>query len=188
MAFYTVDEKTRMLQYVKDCVRAGFSERQAITYIEIKLGKPITTNRYYKLKTFLRSQAASDLWMNEQARFGFVTDYRDRIETVQKLLMDRLQDLVLAESGKRETRDTDYINELTRLASELNHELVTLQLGEPVIARIKADIDAANALRATGQQMLDQNGTYVVPTIKSSQKSRERDIREEQPILPETEF
>jgi len=191
---YTPADNIRLIQLVKDAKRADLPIQAALVYVRSKLGKHVSEAKYGRILKFVRSQEAADVWMSEQARFGFVTDFRERKDTAERLLENTQRDLLLEETKNKEERDIDTIMELRKLVMQLNDNVHTYQLGSFVIARIKADVDAAKKVLSGSASphainMVKKSGedTYVIPTNNTSQGSQQGDIRQESEFT-ETEF
>lgn len=150
MGYSTREAAEELRKVVSETMLYGFQTSDALRYIEIKLGRTVTHDHYVKVKRFIESEASVALWLNNQARAGFLYSQRRNIEMVQHQQRELLND-ILKESlkptaydakdaaGKKVPRRNEWLllNQRKALADLVRLEFeMTLEL--PLLAKLKA--------------------------------------------------
>lgn len=139
MPHFTKHDKYAIKTLVTDCILFNFSEQEALVYIRARLGgKNISPAHYYRVKKWLNSGDSADMWLNQQGKVGFAVNYRDRVEEVLRLQHNVMHELAMENFKAREDRDMKLVIDLTKTAADLNMQLVQLQMGIPIVMKIKS--------------------------------------------------
>ena len=143
-----------------DCKIWNLSERESLTYFE-QMGHPISRMKYYRILKFLESSRSIHVWMDQQAKTGFIINHREHFEEIERIKEPIMRMFIL------QTNLPDYVSDPTdnnpnlkqrrrilnpqkkpylilRLAERLeslNRRAAEINLGNPVVANIKTKID-----------------------------------------------
>lgn len=128
---------------VIECETYRLGEKESKEHIKTKTDGEcvISSKRYNRIKKRIRSDAECQNWLNYQARIGFVIEHKKRIdemETVQRVSMR----LLLNETTKDESKQNKHL--ILKILSQIesaNKRLAELNLGSPVIAEIKNQVN-----------------------------------------------
>ena len=132
-------------------------------YMEKFLKRDISRRTYFRYLHELDSDPELHLWIEEQAKIGFVKNQRDMIEEVIRmkgLIMEQLQQEISKEDTIEQTishkdgsestflapnpaKNKNYITGLINQLGFYNKRLGELNLGNPIVATIKYMIDHA---------------------------------------------
>jgi len=126
-----------------ECETYRLSEKESMEYIERKTGGEciISSRHYHRIKKRIRSEAECQDWLNHQARFGFVIEHKKRIDEME-IVQRELMRLLLSETTKDESaQNKDLILKTLSQIESANKRLAELNLGSPVIAEIKNQIE-----------------------------------------------
>jgi hypothetical protein len=139
----TRQKKEETLRAVAEALVYGFSEKQALVFIEARLGRPISGSHYRTCKHWITSEEANNVWLNRHARSGFVYNLRRRIDLIEMQCSEIMRD-ILAERSKQADgkgkggpnmwlimRYKDSLAEYIRLAHELD-------AASPIAAKLMA--------------------------------------------------
>lgn len=130
-----------------ECETYRLSEKESMEYIKKKTGgECITSSRHYhRIKKRIRSEDECQDWLNHQARFGFVIEHKKRIDEME-IVQRELMRLLLSETTKDESaQNKDLILKTLSQIESANKRLAELNLGSPVIAEIKNQMERDNA-------------------------------------------
>jgi hypothetical protein len=72
----------------------GFKPAEALKYISIKLGRDIHPGHYRRVRRFLISENSVNLWLNHQARVGFIMSQRRNIDQIRHQQRELLNDIL----------------------------------------------------------------------------------------------
>src|ERR687888_2393819 len=142
MSKYTKHQKYQLLEAVRDCVTYSLTEREALAYIKNRTGgEELSTRHYYRIKNFVQSEPSTQLWLSQFTKLGFVTEHRKHIDEVNKARSD-MWHMILEEQVKpAEQQDKLLIAKLYSQIQENIKLASALNLGTPVVAKIKAMVD-----------------------------------------------
>ena len=150
MGSSTKEQAEELRRAVSDTMLYGFRPDDAIRYIEVKTGRTVTRDHYMKVRRFIESEASVALWLNGQARVGFIYSQRRNLEIIQKQQQELLNDILkeslkptttqFAQDGKTKLpRRNDWLllNQRKALAEMVRLEFdMTMEL--PLLAKLKA--------------------------------------------------
>src|SRR5690606_264728 len=119
-------------------------DHEAIFIIKKQFDVEITKQKFRSLKAEVMSNVEAQAWLNSYAKIGFVSDHIKDVERV-KMMSDKLVSSYLNEMQKdEEERDYQKISLIVKDLIALTKLALVLRAGTPILARIKAMIDAAN--------------------------------------------
>ena len=148
MGSFTNKENETLTALVADCVNYGFTEKEALSYIKVRLGgKEISADAYYRRKKHVDSGDYANEWLGYFSRVGFVVKHKQIIEVVETLQQDSLKDYLIEQSKPFELRNKNEISKLRYEIRENAKLLQELSLGTPIIAQIKAKINNVEVLQ-----------------------------------------
>lgn len=125
-----------------ECETYRLSEKKSMEYIKKKTdGECIISSRHYhRIKKRIKSKDECQNWLNNQARFGFVSEHKKRIDEME-IVQSELMKLLLSETTKDESeQNKDLILKILSQIESANKRLAELNLGSPVIAEIKNQV------------------------------------------------
>ncbi|PIN82301.1 MAG: hypothetical protein COV65_07145 [Nitrosopumilales archaeon CG11_big_fil_rev_8_21_14_0_20_33_24] len=135
-------DKQLLYNLVMECETYRLSEKESMDYIRKKTdGECIISRRHYsRIKRRINSEDECKNWLNNQARFGFVSEHKKRIDEMEMVLR-KLMKLLLSETAKDESKqDRHLILKTLSQIESANKRLSELSLGSPVIAEIKNQV------------------------------------------------
>jgi hypothetical protein len=137
-----VINQTLMKQLIQETEIVGMSEKEALKYIEAKLGKPISGQTLYRYKQAIRSDPDRNGWLSYYARAGFIDHYRDLLAQMQLVQRDLMRSWIEENAKPDKTmKDKLLIQQLAKNLRENITVLSQLGLGAPIIASMKAIVD-----------------------------------------------
>jgi mevalonate kinase len=137
-------------QLIQETELVGMSEKEALEYIEVKLGKSISSQSYYRLKKQVRSDPIRHAWLTYYAKTGFVDHYRDRLSEMQMIQKDLLKMWVTEISKADNEQDKYLMLQIARSIRENNVVLSQLGVSLPIISSMKNIMDKSTQMRAVG--------------------------------------
>ena len=149
MGNFTLKENKILDALVADSVNYGFSEKEALSYIEIRLGREISAETYYRRKKKIDSGDHAKEWLNYFTKIGFVVKHQEIIKTIEMIQKDTIRDYLMENSKSLETRNKNEISKLRYEIRENSKLMQELSLGTPIIAQIKAKIENAELLQTS---------------------------------------
>jgi hypothetical protein len=141
-----VDEftRTRIKDFISYFCATNIPDNEAMFLIQKQFGVKLATPSYHALKREVMSNVEVQVWLNSYAKIGFVAAHIQDIERT-KMMCDKIVAAYLTEMAKEhEERDYKLLSQLTRDYEKLTKLAIILRAGAPVLARIKAMIDASN--------------------------------------------
>jgi hypothetical protein len=142
---FKANENEILTALVSDCVNYGFTEREALSYIKVRLGgKEISAETYYRRKKQVDSGEYAQTWLNYFTKVGFVVKHKEIIDVVEMVQKDTIRDYLIEQSKPSELKNK---NEIANYRYEIRENAKLLQelsLGTPIIAQIKAKINNIN--------------------------------------------
>jgi hypothetical protein len=171
-----IDNETLLKQLIQETEIVGMSEKEALEYIQAKLGRTISDNTLYRYKQQIRSDPERNAWLSYYARAGFVDHYRDLLAEMQLVQRDLMKSWMEENARSNKTvKDKYLIQQLARNIRENVTVLSQLGLGAPIIASMKTIIDQASTGQTQAQQPTIElkEGTdyqYEYPNMKQESK------------------
>jgi hypothetical protein len=136
--------QTRIKDFISYFCATNIPDNEALFLIQKQFGKKLSTTTYHNLKNEVMSNVEVQVWVNSYAKIGFVAAHIGDIERT-KMMADRIVAAFMTEMAKEhEERNYQMISQLTRDYEKLTKLAVVLRAGAPILARIKAMIDASN--------------------------------------------
>jgi hypothetical protein len=138
----TKRDKESLKQLVLDCSIYKLDEKEALDYINSRIGKHISGRTYRRYKKNIDNGNVAEQWINDFTRIGFVLLHKEQMDIMEKIQNDSLKQLSIETQEK--VRDEDKILKLKRSIRESARLLIELNLDTPIITRIKASVDSTN--------------------------------------------
>src|ERR687897_616426 len=138
---FTKEQKHMLIQCIIDCDLFGLSDNEGMEYVAKKTGRAISLTSYHRYKKLALNDNASNAWIDNFARFGFVDHYRKRINEMETLQKNIYRLLNLELSKNPEEQNKKYIIALSSEIRQNNIHLCHLGIGMPVISKMKEKID-----------------------------------------------
>lgn len=136
--------QTRIKDFISYFCATNIPDNEAIFLIQKQFDVKLSRPSYYKMKNEVMSNVEVQTWLNSYAKIGFVAAHIQDIERT-KMMTDRIVSAFLTEISKdHEERNYPMISQLTRDYEKLAKLSIVLRAGAPILARIKAMIDASN--------------------------------------------
>jgi hypothetical protein len=133
---------------VSDCISFNLKPAEAMMYIEKGLGKPISMPSYSQYRTKLQSEATAESWLRRYTRIQYVIDHRQMIDDAEKVYHDSMNRFFI--ESLRTVRNERLIMAIKYDIREHGRYLNELRESTPIVASIKAQIDAANKILEGG--------------------------------------
>jgi hypothetical protein len=134
----------RIKDFISYFLATNIPDHEGIFIIKKQFGVDLAVTTYRNLKAEVMSQPEVTMWLNSFAKIGFVSEHIKDIERV-KMMGDRLEAKFLLEISKEEEEiDYDKLDKIIKNFMALTKLGVVLRAGAPVLARLKAQLDAAN--------------------------------------------
>ena len=70
----------------------NLNEKESLEYIKQRLGKEISGRTYRRYKTNLNNDETTQNWINQYAKVGFLTTYKEIIDVIEIIQKDTLRD------------------------------------------------------------------------------------------------
>lgn len=136
--------QTRIKDFVSYFCATNIPDNEALFLIQKQFNVKLPVHSYRNLKAEVMNNIEVQTWLNSYAKIGFVAAHIQDIERT-KMMTDKLVSAFLTEMAKEhEERNYQLLSQLTRDYGNLTKLSVVLRAGAPVLARIKAMIDASN--------------------------------------------
>ena len=74
----------------------GLKEAESLKYFEMRSGRSIKHAHYWRVRNYIESSEANDIWINHHAKVGFVFNLRKRIDIFERQIEETLQ-MILVE-------------------------------------------------------------------------------------------
>jgi hypothetical protein len=129
---------------VSDCITYGLKANEALKYIEIEFGQPISPRSYRDRKAKLMSENTSNLWLSYFTRIGFVQHHKEQIDNIKKVQDERLKQFFIELQKPIKERNDAKISRINHDIRENARLLSELGLGTPILASIKRKIEENN--------------------------------------------
>jgi hypothetical protein len=143
------ESDSRLLnKLVSDGITFGLTEKEALKYIEIEFGRPVSPKTWRRRKAYMMSEPSTQEWLNNFTRIGFVLHHRKQIDDIQKIQDDSLE-RYFRESIKEKPNE-QLILQLKEDIRQNSKLLSEYGLGTPIISKIKAklaELELQNAQR-----------------------------------------
>lgn len=135
---------TRIKDFCSMFLAHNVPDHEALFVIDKQFGIKLSKSTYSNMKKEIMSNTEVQAWLNSYARIGFVSAHIQDIERT-KMMTDKVVASYLMEMSKpHDERDYAMLSQLSRDYVALTKLAVVLRAGAPVLARIKAMIDASN--------------------------------------------
>lgn len=179
--------ETRIRDFVSYFCATNIPDNEALFLIEKQFGIKILKATYHKHKQAVLSNVEVQTWLNSYAKIGFVAAHIQDIERT-KMMSDKIVSAYQLEMAKEhEERNYQLTSSLVRDYEKLTKLNIVLRAGAPVLARIKAMIDASNIravendptmLKDEKQQILSKKGrkTFTVMTVPNTMTEDDTDL------------
>lgn len=136
--------QTRVKDFISYFCATNIPDNEALFLIQKQFGVKLPVHSYRNLKAEVMSNVEVQTWLNCYAKLGFVAAHIQDIERT-KMMCDRIVSAFMTELAKEhEERNYQLISQLTRDYEKLTKLSIVLRAGAPILARIKAMIDASN--------------------------------------------
>lgn len=135
-------EQNRLLDsLVLDCIAYNLSESLALKYIETKFGELISPPAYYARKKRIEEEGEviGNEWLNNQTKIGFILNHKRHMEDLERIRDWAIERFFYESNQKLEKLDKEFILKLNADIRETTRYLSELNIGNPVIAKMKAD-------------------------------------------------
>lgn len=145
-------QKLLLQELIVDCETYRLTESEAKEYVSRRTNgeTELSHNRYYRMKRYIHSDPEIQSWFDHHTRIGFVIEHRKRISEME-LVQKELLRLFEHETAKNEQdQDKTIILKLSAQIESTNKRLSELNLGNPVIAEIKKQVDIKYGENAAG--------------------------------------
>ena len=128
---------------VLDCETYRLSEEEAKEYVRKRTNGKIELShvQYYRIKRHIHSDPEIQNWFNHFTRIGFVIEHRKRIEEMELLQKTLLQEYYKELEKPKGKGDKVWLLKLSERIESQNKRLSELTLGNPIIAKIKKQVD-----------------------------------------------
>jgi len=130
--------KKVLLNLIEDCLTYRLTEKESIEYIKERY-QSITRNTLNNYKRHIESDETLNIYFNEHTRIGFVKEHVQRFKEmniVLKGLLELWDKLDMTIQADQQTRIR-----LAHAIISVNNRLENISLANPVISKIKAEID-----------------------------------------------
>ena len=124
--------------YVSDCITYRLTMKESMAYMVSRKHtcSPATFKRY---KRKIINEKGLQVWFNEHTQIGFVREHRLRMLEIDT--MYRKMARIYAKEIEKENPNIYNVTTLTKLLIMLNIRMSELNLGNPIISKIKLEID-----------------------------------------------
>ena len=164
MADRTDAESALLNKIVSDCITYGLKPNEAMRYIEIEFGQPISPRSYRDRKARLLSENSSNLWLSYFTRIGYVQHHKEQIETLKKVQQERIRQFFVEMQKPLKERNDGRISRINYDIRENARLLSELGMGTPIISAIKAKLEQAKRLQEEKQQQgMGQTNVSTLP-------------------------
>lgn len=140
----TKTENTFLNSLIQDCIVYNLKEQEALSYIETRFSRKISLDSYKHRKAKALSDSASQIWLNNFTRIGFVQHHKEQIETIEHIQQDSLRQFLIESLRNQTTRDEDRILKLKQDIRDNVKLMSELSLGTPIISAIRAKLEEKN--------------------------------------------
>lgn len=134
---------------VADCVYLELSERDALKYIEVRLGRKISKDAYYKRKKLVDTGEYARDWMNQFTKIGFIVSHQEQLSILQTLQKNTFRDYLDEYEKAPEKRNEAKVQQLAYQIRENVKLIEEVSLGTPVLAQLKAKLEHAESISTT---------------------------------------
>lgn len=141
---FTKREEQVLMPLVADCVNFGLSEKEALNYIKIRLGREIAKDAYYRRKKKVDAGKYATEWLNYFTRVGYLITHKQILDVIDMVQKDTIRDYLI--ENNRMQKDPELIHSLRNEIRENAKLMQEVSLGTPIIAQIKAKLENAQML------------------------------------------
>jgi len=136
---------------VSDCITFRLKEKEALEYIRLEFGEPISKRSYWDRRRRILSDNSQKSWMDWFSSVGFAQTHRRQTEDVENINNDSIHRLYQLTHqnilGKIERVDENLILKLKDDIRQNIKLLAELSEATPVILAIKKRIEGARTLQ-----------------------------------------
>ena len=132
-------------QLIDDCNIYSLNEKESLEYIKQRLGRPISGRTYRRYKQAINYDEITQTWINQYAKVGFLTTYKEIFDVIEIIQKDTLRDYLTENSKPYEEKNHSRIQMYRNSLRENSKLLTELSDASPIIAQIKARIDRAES-------------------------------------------
>ena len=143
MGRVTCKDQKAINQLIADCDMYSLNEKESLEYIKQRLGRPISGRTYRRYKTNLNNDEMTQTWIDQYAKVGFLTTYKNIFDVIEIIQKDTLRDYFTENSKPYEEKNHVRIQTYRNNLRENSKLLTELSEASPIIAQIKARIDRA---------------------------------------------
>ena len=151
---------------VADTVNYGFSEKEALEYIRVRLGREISADSYYRRKRQIDTGQYAQQWLSYFTKVGFVIKHQAIINTIEMVQKDTIRNYLIENNKPTEKRSRNEVNRLRYEIRENSKLLQELSLGTPIVAQIKAKIDRLESTGSTNSSNQELEHAQSIPASK----------------------
>jgi hypothetical protein len=130
-------------QLIVDCNIYSLNEKESLQYIRQRLGRSISGRTYRRYRQALNNDEITQSWINQYAKVGFLTTYKEIFDVIDIIQKDTLRDYLAENSKPYEEKNHARIQTYRNSLRENSKLLSDLSAASPIIAQIKARIDRA---------------------------------------------
>lgn len=130
---------------IVETITYRLSEVQALEYIKLQSGITISRGTYYERKKNLENDEHAREFIHYQTRLGFVLAHEKHIRSINKIMDDSIKRCDIEMNKEVDKRDEPLLIKLKDNLTRIVHLSAELNVGNPIIATMKADIDNADS-------------------------------------------
>ncbi|MDR4510133.1 MAG: hypothetical protein MRJ93_00310 [Nitrososphaeraceae archaeon] len=134
---------------IADCVYLELSEKDALKYIEVRLGRKISPETYYRRKELVDTGEYAKDWLNQFTKIGFIVSHQEQLQILQTLQKNTFRDYMIEYNKPPEKRNEAKVQQLAYQIRENVKLIEEVSLGTPVLAQLKAKLEHAESISET---------------------------------------
>jgi hypothetical protein len=162
----TLEQRKSLKSLVVDCITYNFTDKEALAYIENRLGRSIHYNTYKRVQREINQGLVTQEFLQQFSKVGFsivhhellqnsLNAYRDTNNKIFYLNLFMKSKKTEVEYKKDRHYYDDYLIRLKQLQMQQGNEVLKYTLGTPVIAQMKAMIRQELILQERDKLMIE---------------------------------
>jgi hypothetical protein len=138
MARFSADKNLLLHKLIGDCISFDLKPQEAVEYIRVELGEPLTYRSIARRKAKLLTEEKVQDWLNNFTRIGFVRLHKEQMEDLERMKRDYMK-RYFEETIKR-PRNENLILKIREDIRQTMWMMSQFSLGSPVIAALKGGV------------------------------------------------
>lgn len=147
-------ENRLLNKLISDCITYNLKPNEALKYIEIEFGRPLSEHTYWHKRSRIQGEAHTNSWLNHFTKIGFMQHHRKLMDDLGKIQDDRLRAFFQESIKPLAERDESKLSQLNHDIRENAKLLAEFNLSTPVISSIKAKLEEAKLERSKAVQVI----------------------------------